>query len=648
MTVKANKSYEVRVNTWVEDRLQELSLDYHVENDMPQQLVDALRGASKHGLGTGRPDFSVSLNSKTNIAVVIENKWRTDRLKKESRGKISTSAKDVKDYAVNGAVFYARNIIESGIYDEVIAVGVSGDESETGLVISGEVYYVYDSESEPKLVNDDLKDFKFLEDSNFDSFYDEAKLNDKEKHLILISTYKDLKKKSSELNNLMNARAIIVDQRVIYVSGMLLAMKYGLVPAELKGEHPNTPNSDGKKIYMAIESHLYKHGIPKVKIDMMLSIFNAIQTDGDRDLKRVGRTDAKGNKLDERSVNAEVFNFIYNNIFLTIDNKSHIDTLGEMYSEFLKYALGDGKENGIVLTPPYVTKLMNQLIETDMNSKMIDLCTGSGGFLVSAMDTMIDDARDKFKYDEEGFNNKVKEIKQTQLFGVELDMKMFTLAATNMILRGDGSSRMIKDSAFEVVKTEEAKNYKANKGLLNPPFNYSENGMPFALEALNIMDKGGKLAIIIQDSAGSGKANLTNSKILKSHSLIASIKMPMDLFQPSAGVQTSIYILEAHKPHDVRTKVRFIDFRNDGYKRTGRGLSEVENPQKKYLDILDVFISGDSNNGIDCVDSQISLIGNDWNYEKHAVYDTVPTDEDFEKTVGDYLMFQISELLGGR
>ena len=28
----------------------------------------------------------------------------------------------------------------------------------------------------------------------------------------------------------------------------------------------------------------------------------------------------------------------------------HIDIMGEMYSEFLKYALGDGTELGIVLT----------------------------------------------------------------------------------------------------------------------------------------------------------------------------------------------------------------------------------------------------------------------------------------------------------
>lgn len=68
----------------------------------------------------------------------------------------------------------------------------------------------------------------------------------------------------------------------------------------------------------------------------------------------------------------------------------HLDIMGEMYSEFLKYAFGDGKELGIVLTPPYVTKMMSQILDIDENSKVMDLATGSAGFLISAMKLMIE------------------------------------------------------------------------------------------------------------------------------------------------------------------------------------------------------------------------------------------------------------------
>jgi hypothetical protein len=68
--------------------------------------------------------------------------------------------------------------------------------------------------------------------------------------------------------------------------------------------------------------------------------------------------------------------------------------------------------------------------------------------------------------------------------------------------------------------------------------------------------------------------------------------MPTDLFQPMAGVQTSIYILQAHTPHDYEKVVKFIDFRNDGYKRTSRALQEIDNPSARYVDVIKMYKAG--------------------------------------------------------
>ncbi|MFP1462461.1 N-6 DNA methylase [Escherichia coli] len=72
--------------------------------------------------------------------------------------------------------------------------------------------------------------------------------------------------------------------------------------------------------------------------------------------------------------------------------KGNITFVGELYSEFLKYALGDGKEIGIVLTPPYVTKMMAEVLNINKDSRVMDLATGSAGFLISAMEIMRADA----------------------------------------------------------------------------------------------------------------------------------------------------------------------------------------------------------------------------------------------------------------
>jgi len=234
---------------------------------------------------------------------------------------------------------------------------------------------------------------------------------------------------------------------------------------------------------------------------------------------------------------------------------------------------------------------------------------------------------------------------------VELNAEMYTLATTNMILRGDGSSNIQKWNTFST-PAELYTKFQANKILLNPPFSYSENGMPFIAFGLDRMEKGWLGAIIIQDSAGSGKATATNIEILKKHTLLASIKMPTDLFQPMAGVQTSIYILEAHRPHDFDKTVKFLDFRNDGYKRTSRSLQEIDNPTLRYSDIIKIYKAGKNakvqanwNTDEMYVEDFVNKSGNDWNFDQHKKIDTKPTLADFKKTVSEYLAWEVGNIL---
>jgi N-6 DNA methylase len=149
-----------------------------------------------------------------------------------------------------------------------------------------------------------------------------------------------------------------------------------------------------------------------------------------------------------------------------------------LYSSFLKYALGDGKELGIVLTPPYTTKMMCEMIGIDSESRVLDLTTGSAGFLISAMEMMIEDTEKKFAKGSTEYKNKVAKIKSEQLLGVEKNIKMYTLAATNMILRGDGSSNILLGDSVEMFQ-DKYTSFNANKFLLNPPFSKDENGMFF-------------------------------------------------------------------------------------------------------------------------------------------------------------------------
>ena len=659
------------VNDYVKSNLEVLGLrklqDYNVESSMSDYMKEALKGSAKTKTKTnfGKPDFHIE---KYSIPVIIENKINGKKLISRNKERIKLDEKAIKNYAVNGAIYYAQNMIASDKYSEIIAIGIAGS-SEEDVEIA--VYYVFGSSGEPKFMGN-YKTLDFLENKGtFNSFYDDALLSEKDKHKILIASQEQLKKHANNLNILMNNHNIPVDQRVVYVAGMLLSMQDivgvdgkkiddGLTPDDLKGIQTKTKR-DGIIIVNQIQEYLTQKDIPEEKCNLMIGSFReSISLDSDRDIKV--ELNKQVSKLLEKkeSVTKQVFVYLYENVFLAIDGTAgHLDIMGEMYSVFLKYALGDGKEIGIVLTAPYITKMMSQILDVNKDSHVMDLATGSAGFLIASMELMIEDAEKDFGKKTTRAKEKIENIKKKQLLGIELNAKMYTLASTNMILRGDGSSNIQKGSSFDRPK-KLYDDFKADRLLLNPPFTFRENGMPFMLHGLNNMQKGGKGAIIIQDSAGSGKATVTNKAILKNHRLIASIKMPVDAFQPSAGVQTSIYVFEAWVPHNFNNDlVKFIDFRNDGYKRTKRGIVETDNPTERYQDIIKIYRLGKNavknkefhfelwNLEDIFIEDLINDSGEDWNFEKHQIIDTVPSEEEFKKAMSEYLSWEVSELLLG-
>lgn len=665
---KSIKMYKLEsdVNDYVKDIFKELGLkklvDYNEESAMSDFMKEALKGSAKTKTKTnfGKPDFHVE---KYNIPVIIEDKLGIKNHIALNKEKIKMDEKSVKNYAVNGAVYYAKNMIASKKYNEVIAIGISGDNDEN---IKISIYYVFSVSSEPKEMKD-YNNLNFLENKNtFDLFYKEATVTETEKHKILIKSREDILKHAKVLNKLMNNHNIGVDQRVVYVSGMLLAMQdiydldgnildYGLVPDDLRGIQTEQ-NRDSVIVVKHLEEYLDQKDIMISKKKIMLDSFKmSISLDSARDI--LTDLDKSVSKLlsNQSSITKQIFVYLYENVYKYIDESTGaLDIIAEMYSTFLKYALSDGAPLGKVLTPPYITSAMAKILDINKDSRVMDLATGSAAFLVAAMDLMIDDANKTFGRETEKAKRKIDDIKHKQLLGIEVDAKMYTLAASNMILRGDGSTRIEKADTF---KTPESlyTDFKANKFLLNPPFSYEYNGMPFFKFGLDHMEKGGRAAVIIQDSAGAGKAVEVNKNILKKHRMIASIKMPADLFNPNAIVQTSIYVFESGTPHNFDYDiVKFIDFSNDGYKRTERCIYDIDHPAERYQDLYLIYKLGfNAANSKDfhgdlwdlediyCEDI-ISNSGKDWNFEQHKKMNLEPKVSDYKDTVSCHLAWEIN------
>ena len=314
------------------------------------------------------------------------------------------------------------------------------------------------------------------------------------------------------------------------------------------------------------------------------------------------------------------------------------------------------KLNDVVLTPSYVANLLVKLARIDKDSYVWDFATGSAGLLVSAMNEMLIDAKNKIKSPEQ-LAIKSAEIKANQLLGLEILPSIYMLAILNMILMGDGSSNILnKDSLKDFNGNYGFKNtdekFPATAFVLNPPYSAPGNGMIFVEKALSMMDKG-YAAIIIQNSAGSGKASEFNKRILKHSTLLASIRMPLDLFVGKSSVQTNIYVFRVGEAHQNDDIVKFIDFSNDGYARANRkkstnNLKDVGNAKERYQEVVDLVRFGESKLNIftkkEYYEGRIDVNnGADWN--QTAPIDTKPTMDDFQRTISDYLSWKISTLI---
>lgn len=342
---------------------------------------------------------------------------------------------------------------------------------------------------------------------------------------------------------------------------------------------------------------------------------------------------------------------IYYKIGLTTDFTGKL--FNEMYS-WLGFT--QDKLNDVVLTPSYVATLLVKLARVNKDSYVWDFATGSAGLLVAAMNEMLIDAKNTIKSPEQ-FAIKSAHIKAKQLLGLEILSNIYMLAILNMILMGDGSSNILnKDSLKDFDGNygfgESEEKFPANAFVLNPPYSADGNGMVFVEKALSMMNSG-YAAIIIQNSAGSGKAIDYNKKILKHSTLLASIRMPIDLFIGKSSVQTNIYVFRVGEAHQKDEIVKFIDFSNDGYTRSNRkkasnNLRDTDHAKERYQEVVDLVRFGKSKLALltekEYYEGYIDPEnGADWN--QSAPIDIRPTLEDFKRTVSDYLAYEISNLI---
>lgn len=568
-------------------------------SDVPK-INKLLKTASKKGGGSGKPEFLIMYKSNSNLLIVIECKADISKHESKTNDKFS-------DYAVDGALLYSSYLSKEF---DILAIAVSGEDTRS-LKIS----HFLQLKNEKKAIS--IFGDKLLTPQNYLDGYLKSPEKFRQDYNILLDFTK-------HLNEELHSNKIPERDRALLLSCILIALENSAFKTSYKSH--KTPQNLADALVQTVSNELENANISGKKLENLNIQFSFIKTDTslstkDKVLKGL---------IDEIDENINSF----------IKTHEYFDVLGQLYIEFLRYANSD-KGLGIVLTPPHITELFADLAQVNKNSIVYDNCTGTGGFLISAMKKMIQDAK--------GDQIKIDEIKRSQLFGVEYQAHIFALAVSNMYIHQDGKTNIMNGSCFDEEIMRKIKTIKPTVGFLNPPYKADKktdtDELEFILNNLECLVDGGTcVAIVPMQSAlaQTGKVYELKKQLLQKHTLEAVLSMPDELFfNSNVGVVSCIMIFTAHKSHPKKKETYFGYYKNDGFvKRKIKGRIDAFG---KWDDIKEKWVSSFINRKSEAgfsINKEVTA-ENEWCAEAYMETDySMLSKDDFIKSIKDFVYFK--------
>lgn len=563
-------------------------------------VLCALEDYQTKGSGKAKPEYIVTFNDDKDTILVVE-------CKKSIKEHASLEGNKPSKFAVDGALFYAKYLKED--YN-VLAVAVSGTTKDNVKVNTFYWKKGFESPQELKKAKDTI-----LEPLNYLNLVKGKKLKRK-------FSLQEIRELSQIMHEKLRQIKISEKDKPIFIAGILIALQNTDFRTDWNNinKFPTLVN----EMIRAIDTTLDESDIKKEKIEAIKSSFKRIKSN----------EKIKSIPLGENGSLAWFIEQLEMRILPMMNHYEYTeDALSIFYHEFIKYSATDGKGLGIVLTPKHLTDFMCKLGEINKQSRVVDICCGSGSFLVTAMSLMCKEAN----------ATEVLDIKKNGLYGVELDTDLYTLAITNMIIRKDGKSNIFCGDCFSQDVFNNLKDKHLSLGLINPPYSQQDKcELEFVERLLNILEPRGLAVAVVPMSCAIGtKFKEVRERLFKYHTLKAVFSMPDDIFYPT-GVNVCVMVWEAHKSHDS-TKPTFFGYcKDDGFvKRKKMGRIDYYNKwddiEKEWLDLYENKKVVDGKSALQCVSHE-----DEWLCEAYMKTDySTLTQQDFQQTINDYLAYLV-------
>ncbi len=279
---------------------------------------------------------------------------------------------------------------------------------------------------------------------------------------------------------------------------------------------------------------------------------------------------------------------------------THPEELGNAY-EYLLSIMSSQGDAGQFRTPRHIIDFIVDVINPTKDDKVLDPACGTGGFLVSTYNHILEqhDGKDDPKKKEKPLTPDERKKLMSNLQGYDIDPTMVRIAQVNMYLHQFKNPQIFQ---YDSLTSEERWNDKYDVILANPPFMTPKGGIKphnkfgvssnraevlFVDYILSHLKPKGRAGIVIPEGVvfQSGKAYRELRKNLLENGLYAVVSLPGGVFQPYSGVKTSILLIDSEISKQ-KAEVAFVRIGADGFDlgATKRPISQNDLPSAlKYL-----------------------------------------------------------------
>ncbi len=245
-------------------------------------------------------------------------------------------------------------------------------------------------------------------------------------------------------------------------------------------------------------------------------------------------------------------------------------------------------EEGQYFTPQSVVRVAVAAIDPRPDDRVIDPACGSGSFLATALENVIQHLKERYGSDKSGMDLARREWSTTQLFAIDKDSVSVRLSKAYLSMLGDGSTHVykadsirakgwtaslaatIQDGAFDVVVTNPpfgtklkvskdvgrqegyslSAEWKKRNEHWEPTGSYAERdlGLLFLERSIHLLRDGGRLAIVLPDTYLFSDRYAWLVQWLGQYTVTHSINVPIEAFEPHCRAKTSVIVLCKEAP----------------------------------------------------------------------------------------------------